>query len=160
MTATALKLEEPEEKPKAKYHIVENPPKDTKGFNVVTNEEIVTFEKVIRNKAARFIQQYTGRNPNRYVTDQKEYSVKVMGWTYDDICQELRIAAWVALKNYDPTKAYTAYGLCKKENFVFKCIDNRTNMLHTHVWSKKRGFEAVHDYESILLEGEYHGEDD
>lgn len=137
-----------------KYYIIDNPPKDADGYNVVTDQEIATFEKAILNKAINFIGKYSNFPANNY----RDSSIKLFGWNREDICQELRIAIWVALKNYNPEKLTTESGVCKKETYIFNCIKTRLLQLHESIWTSKRGFAQTHTYDSIILRGEFEKE--
>lgn len=135
----------------SKYYIIDNPPKDADGFNVVTDQEIAAFQAVIEMKAAIFMKKYCRMDPR---STKSHLSIRLMGWTYEDIQQELRIATWVALKSYKETLVDGKI-FASKPTFVIKCMENRMHGLNRLINEGKRGFKFHHDYDSILLGGEF-----
>lgn len=134
-------LPKPKKQRKAIF-IVEEPAKDADGFNIVTDAEIKAFEGMIFNLARSF----AAMNGKGAGFDDKTTVVSInrSGWTSDDLKQELRVAVWLALKNYDKDKALTAFGLCSKENFVRDCLKNRMGQLADNMWATKRGNKVSH----------------
>jgi hypothetical protein len=125
--------------------------------NEVSESEIIEYQKSISRKANGFIRRYNG---SKKLNTNEESALFNIGWSQKDIEQELLIYTWQLLVNYDPAKSYGPNGYCKKETFILDCLDNKLGMLNKKMWAKKRGFDCPHEYDSIVINGEYSKEDE
>lgn len=121
-------------------------------MNIVKDIDLLEYEKHIKRKAKGFIRKYNVPSARRV---NEEVTISNVGWSQNDIEQELLIETWKLLRNYDPTKSFGPNGYCKKETFILDCLDNKLKMLNTRLWAKKRGYASPHDYESSIITGEY-----
>lgn len=124
--------------------------------NIVSDDEILEYQYHIKRKASSFIRRYNG--PKK-MGPNEENTLSNVGWSQNDIEQELLLETWKLLVKYDPAKAYGPHGYCKKENFILDCLDNKLKMLNKRIWAKKRGNDCPHDSDSLVISGEFSGDE-
>ena len=128
--------------------------------NLVTNEELLTYQTLIKKKAVGFVSKFNGgvaRGKKNKDGTEDEHFISKVGWSVQDVEQELMIKTWQLLQSYDPNKSYEigVYGLCSKRTFILHCLDNTLKMLVTKIWASKRGYKSPHDSGGYVINGEY-----
>jgi len=117
----------------------------------ITNQELNDFEYMIAYKAKRFIRVNCGSSGDT----KYDVSIRNCGVGVQDVEQELRIALWIALSKYDVKKTITQHGVCSTKTYVAKCLDRAAGTLAQNLFAAKRGITLSHDYESVIVGGEY-----
>lgn len=112
---------------------------EKKDNHILTEEEFSRYDNYIKKYAHSWIKMNCPMF--NYSGNIKNQSFNVSGMTYDDLFQELRISAWIAVLEYDPASSGNVAAI---STFVITCIKNRGETLARDMFAKKRGIKEPH----------------